>query len=268
MNTDLDLNPDRPDSSANNIDIDGSLNEDSVINYDNVNGSNFKETLKCFNISPMEDLNASVYFNQTPGYFNIACRDIYDNSSLSLTDTFNDTNDTLKDHSPLSTSSRAILATTLCALYLVIFIVNFGLIWYESILSDNYSTLLDKLVSLASAYRICSASKAALMIFARLVFVDKFNLLYCQFTFYTTQLFMVQLLFVYAETIYVQYYYSCRLGYLGTLNEDILFRVIIIVNFIVGSFLSFFWLAGAGKTNIYFQFCQGSSTLVQPGNIL
>ncbi len=148
----------------------------------------------------------------------------------------------------------------LCAqmlLYLLIVVVNAGIVVYERVVADIYRTLLNKVVAVMSMYNVCLSTWAQLAFSLNAVEV------YPGTTLCTAHLFVIIILIQQEFLVHAEINLLCIFHFrklrIFEMNEEFGKRLIVSVNLVVSSFFSFVLCAVLGESFFFYQICVGGS---------
>ncbi len=158
--------------------------------------------------------------------------------------------------------SSFMLGGLLFPLYLLIVLVNYGLIHYENTVPDTYRTLINKMVALIAWYRISLATVSMPPLAIKLCFKIKslgsFPCWIIQFGIITCGM---QIIMAHNHIFILKYIYTCRLSTMGSINEGLVQRFIIILNILMSILITTKLMLAFGPSYIVYQFCKGEGNI-------
>ena len=137
------------------------------------------------------------------------------------------------DHNSIMFKLSFLLGEIACSA--LTFLLNFGIIWYENVVSENRRTLINKMISLTSLYTMMHVLTTGLVANAVFVF-DYRTVWFCDVVNNVSMTLFLVLALGYNETMILRYVYACKLETVGVLNEAFFRHLLVVLNF----FLNFF----------------------------
>ena len=133
------------------------------------------------------------------------------------------------DHNSIMFKLSFLLGEIACSA--LTFLLNFGIIWYENVVSENRRTLINKMISLTSLYTMMHVLTTGLVANAVFVF-DYRTVWFCDIVNNVSMTLFLVLALGYNETMILRYVYACKLETVGVLNEAFFRHLLVVLNFV------------------------------------
>ncbi len=138
----------------------------------------------------------------------------------------------------LDPAPRALFVTMLVLLCLAIQAANVGIFYFERIVSDTHRTLLYKLAALISLYQAALVTVLFPLLALRLLLNSGLWTPVCWLLIEYTTSFLITFFLAYNELLMIRYVYICKIKTVGTLKEDVLLRLFVVLNAVLGCFVT------------------------------
>ncbi len=166
---------------------------------------------------------------------------------------------------PSETALSCVAMITICV---VAQLANLGIVYYEKVVPDTHRTLLNKLASLASLYKVCLATVTFPVITVRLLIGQGLGETVCQVQNFLFMVGLTQLVLAYNKLIVLQYVYVCKLGAVGMIKEELVMQCVFWINPFLGSFVGLVHMMTIRSSDYLYQsFCVNSRLSAIPGKL-
>ncbi len=140
---------------------------------------------------------------------------------------------TYHGHSLTIGTDRLVAATVCITIYLIVLLMNYGIVYYEREAPDMHRTLINKMVAVASILNMLLASMVAPIVTIKLLNdLSAWNDCLCTINRFLLIFFVSQLVLVYNEIIWLRIVYL-SVGHVGVVNEDLLKVYLNTINILV-----------------------------------
>ncbi len=140
-------------------------------------------------------------------------------------------------------------------LALLTILPNLGIIWYEHVVADAYRTLINKMISSASAYSVAFATFCLIPLSIIFSTEDGFSTTLCRMFFAASSSCLIALQLIHTEIVLLRYIYLCRLKSVGLFKEDVVKAMLHTFNFMTGVFLGTIASFLTNEKRFVFAFC-------------
>ncbi len=155
-------------------------------------------------------------------------------------------------------TKQLVAAATSVILYLMILLVNSGIILYENTVADTYRHLINKVVVLMSGYNVLLVTCILPVILAR-QFCAHPAVPYCSVHLFFALPLTLQIFFVHNELAVLLLWSTCQVGRVQAINEDVGKVVIVVVNLVLSFFFSSVLYMSFGREGFFmYTVCTGS----------
>ncbi len=155
---------------------------------------------------------------------------------------------------------RLLLGASLVAMFALSIAVNWGIVYYEQAVSGLYRTLVNKMAATMAIYNIIMAVASYPTMFLReIVFDEGLPELVCFVNQYITQFGLAQSMMTHLEVSVLQYLYVCVLSSVGSIQEELVWRFLVVLNATLGSLGSIMLTIRNSKTLVH-NYCNGISS--------
>ncbi len=187
--------------------------------------------------------------------------ELNDNDSIN----FVSTNDTLESDDAIPPRHavflcRLFLGASLVSMFALSIAVNWGIVYYEQAVSGLYRTLVNKMAATMAVYNIIMAAASYPTMFLReIVFDEGLPKVVCFANQFLTQFGLAQSMMTHLEVSVLQYLYVCVLSSVGSIQEELVWRFLVVLNATLGSLGSIVLTIRNSKALVH-NYCNGKSS--------
>lgn len=143
------------------------------------------------------------------------------------------------DRWSLDATQTALSCAVVLSLLAVSLLANAGVIWYErAVVPDARRTLLNQLAVLASAYQLGATATSFPLVAVRLLLGGGLAGPACHLQNFLHVWSTTQIMLCYNELVLLHYVYVCRLGTVGVIKEELVLRLVVWTNLVLGLFVA------------------------------